>query len=503
MAVDEMRLDVDMDMDIDLDYGGEEVDLDIARLKAEAAALEAVRNGGYTEGMNGVEEAAEEGEVDVHALVAKVHVRGVNSFGPQDAENFAREHYSDELFSRVEWVDDTSINLVYDTELAAEEALLAFSAEEVMDPLEFRPAKRLTTHPDVALFARRATVSDVKVRGAHKHSRFYLDNPKYDPENRMAKRRPDDRGYRTRDYGLKRRRRDMEDDRTSRRGSQGEPWNEDLYDDDPVSVAARKERTNSYSSAESGRKRPRVTEELFPDKSSGRLRNRSASPARDGDGRFGFGEEQPARRTARPRSRTPPERRRNATNGCARDDLRKELFPGRKPAAPSALTNGHSNGAVELFPNHGSPPKIPRELFPNHKRHDARDIDREYRQVEAAVGRYSLDGADERGAHDRADNRTQRDGKPNGDLMSRISGGRDDGRLLSRPKSSSEDAGFSFKGAGSGDSFSFKGASKGNAAEGALVKELFPMKAGDGGRDLFEGRIKGRGNQRRRAEDLF
>ncbi|KAK0924833.1 hypothetical protein LTR91_008134 [Friedmanniomyces endolithicus] len=487
MAVDEMRLDVDMDMDIDLDFDGEEADLDIARLKAEAAALEASGNGGYTEAMNGMEEAAEEGEVDVHALVAKVHVRGVNSFGPQDAENYAREHYSDELFSRVEWVDDTSINLVYDTDLAAEEALLAFSAEEVMDPLEFRPAKRLTTHPDVALFVRRATVSDVKVRGAHKHSRFYLDNPKYDPELRMTKRRPDDRGYRTREYGLKRRRRDMEDDRTSRRGSQGEPWNEDLYDDDPVSVAARKERTNSYSSAENGRKRARVTEELFPDRLSGRLRNRSASPARDGDGRFGFGEEQPARRTARPRSRTPPERRRNATNGGARDDLRKELFPDKKPAAPSALTNGHSNGTVELFPNHGSPPKTPRELFPNHKRHDARDIDREYRQVEEAV-----------------DSRKQRDGKPNGDLMSRISGGRDDGRLLSRrPKSSEGDAGFSFKGAGSGGSFSFKDASKGKAPEGALVKELFPMKAGDGGRDLFEGRIKGHGNQRRRAEDLF
>jgi len=43
MAVDEMRLDVDMDMDIDLDFDGEEADLDIARLKAEAAALEAVR----------------------------------------------------------------------------------------------------------------------------------------------------------------------------------------------------------------------------------------------------------------------------------------------------------------------------------------------------------------------------------------------------------------------------------------------------------------------------
>ncbi|KAK0260878.1 hypothetical protein B0A54_01312 [Friedmanniomyces endolithicus] len=503
MAVDEMRLDVDMDMDIDLDYDGEEVDLDITRLKAEAAALEASGNGGYNEATNGVEEAAEDGEVDVHALVAKIHVRGVNSFGPQDAENYAREHYSDELFGRVEWVDDTSINLVYDTELAAEEALLAFSAEEVMDPLEFRPAKRLTTHPQVELFVRRATVSDVKVRGAHKHSRFYLNNPKYDPELRMTKRRPDDRGYRTRDYGLKRRRRDMEDDRTSRRGSQGEPWNEDLYDDDPVSVAARKERTNSYSSAENGRKRARVTEELFPDRASGRLRNRSASPARDGDGRFGFGEEQPARRTARPRSQTPPERRRNATNGGARDDLRKELFPDKKPAAPSALTNGHSNGAVELFPNHGSPPKTPRELFPNHKRHDARDFDREYRQVEQAVGRYSLDGADERGTHRRADNRKQHDSQPRGDLMARISGGRDDGRLQSRPKSSEGDVGFSFKGAGSGGSFCFKGASKGKAAESGLVKELFPMKAGDGGGDLFEGRIKGRGNQRRRAEDLF
>lgn len=87
--------------------------------------------------------------------------------------------------------------------------------------------------------------------------------------------------------------------------------------------------------------------------------------------------------------------------------------------------------------------------------------------------------------------------------MARISGGRDDGRLQSRPKSSEGDVGFSFKGAGSGGSFSFKGASKGKAAESGLVKELFSMKAGDGGRDLFEGRIKGRGNQRRRAEDLF
>ncbi|TKA45997.1 hypothetical protein B0A55_13416 [Friedmanniomyces simplex] len=457
--------------------------------------------------MNGVDEGAEEGEVDVHALVAKVHVRGVNSFGPRDAENYAREHYSDEAFKRVEWVDDASVNLAYGTDLAAAEALQAFSAEEVADPLELRPGKRLTTHPNVELIVRRATVSDVKVRGAHKYSRFYLDHPKYDPEVKMAKRRLDDRGYRTRDYGLKRRRRDIKDDRTSRRGSQGEPWDENLYDDDPVSVAARKERTNSYSSAENGRKRARVTEELFPARANVRLRDRSASPGRDGDGRFGFREEQPRRSTARPRSPTPPERRRDVNNRNARDNLRKELFPDKKPAASSALTNGHTNGAVELFPNHSSPPKTPRELFPNHKRHDARDIDREYRSVAEAVGRYSLDGVDERDTYDRTDDRSQRDSKPRGDLMSGISGGTDGkssyGRLHDRPRSSGTDAGFSFKGADRGESFTFKGASREKASESTLVKELFPMKAGGGGKDLFEGKIKGRGNQRRRAEDLF
>ena len=36
-------------------------------------------------------------------------------------------------------------------------------------------------------------------------------------------------------------------------------------------------------------------------------------------------------------------------------------------------------------------------------------------------------------------------------------------------------------------------------------QELFPLKAngGIGGKDLFDGRIKGRGAQRRRAADLF
>jgi len=462
--------------------------------------------------MNGTDEAAEEGEVQVHALVSKVHVRGVDSFTTQDVENYAREHYSDALFHSVQWIDDTSVNLIYDTELAAAEALLAFSADQVADPLEVRPGKRLITHPDVELFVRHATVSDVKVKGASKSSRFYLLHPEHDPENR-PKRRLDDRSYRTRDYGgrdygYKRRRRDTEDERTSRRDSQGEPWNEDLYDDGPASVAARKDRSNSHSSAEPINKRaPRVTQELLLGRQNGRLRDRSASPVRDGDGRYGFGEEQPRRRTARPRSPTPPERRKATSNHEARDTLRKELFPNKRPASRGTPDQSHTNGARELFPNNSPAPNTPRELFPSHKRHDARDLDREYREVAHGISRFDLDGTHERDTYRRTDDR-----KPRGDLMSRMSGGPSSksnyGRLQDRPSSAmSSDSGFSIKGASRGEDYSFKGASKEPASASTLPKELFPLRTGGGGgkggEDLFADRMKGRGSQRRRAEDLF
>ena len=425
--------------------------------------------------MNGVEEAVEEGEVDQFAPLPKVHVRGVNSLNTNDLRNFATEHFSDELFKRVEWVDDTSANLIYDTELTAAEALQALSAEERADPLEARSAKRLTTHPDVELFVRQAVESDVKVKDARLYSRYYLDNAA-DPENphgnRRGKRTFGDRNYRQRDYGngYKRRRYEVEDDNYSRRGSQGEPFDVNLYDDDPASVAARQERSNSYSSGDNSRKRARTTEEVLPDKSSGRLRDRSASPGRDGDGRYGFQDDQPRRRTARARSPTPPEVRKNRQNRGARDLLAKELFPNKK-AVNSALTNGHTtNRSGDLFPNHSSTPKTPRELFPTHKRQEARDLDSERRYVEEGIGRYSIDGTNERDTYhgkaatnDRNSKRNERDSKPRGgDLFSRISGGptidKSYGRLQDRPNSSGEGESFSFKGAGS--DFNFLGAGK-------------------------------------------
>ncbi|KAK5110748.1 hypothetical protein LTR62_005625 [Meristemomyces frigidus] len=497
------------DVDFDVDYG---MDEDTARMMAEAQALQAQTNDADVEDMNGVEEAVEEGEVDQQAPVPKVHVRGVDSLSTRDVENFANEHYSDDLFKRVEWVDDTSANLVYDTDVAAAEALIAFSAEERADPMDLRPAKRLTTHPSVELFVRQAVEADVKIKNAHVRSTYYLHNSE-DPENphgnRFGKRKYGDRGYRTRDYGRdhgqKRRRHEEGDEQYARRGSGDAAFNENLYDDAPVSVATRPERRDSYSSAEVSKRRPTKGGELLLAKADGRLRDRSASPVRDGDGRYGFADDQPRRQTARPRSKTSPRRAKN--NHAARDLLTKELFPGKKAANSTPLTNGNTNDLMDLLPNHASPEKTPRELFPSHKRQEARDIDHEYRTVSIDISRYSLDSNNDDRYNHKAPNKRKENG---GDLFARITAGeKTHGRL-----NGDSDGGFSVKGAGrvSDAGISIRGASGGernmvsSSSSSSLPKELFPMKAGTGGdggggRDLFDARVNGRG-RRRRAEDF-
>jgi hypothetical protein len=48
-----------------------------------------------------------------------------------------------------------------------------------------------------------------------------------------------------------------------------------------------------------------------------------------------------------------------------------------------------------------------------------------------------------------------------------------------------------------------RGSDQGFAIKGASVKELFPDRFGNSGKELFAEKIEGRGRQRQRAEDLF
>ncbi|KAI7355416.1 hypothetical protein KC354_g10807 [Hortaea werneckii] len=540
-------------MDMDVDYSADQEE--IARLQAEAERFDAQTNGTSDafDSMTGMEEAAEEGEIDENAPeTTKIYLQGVDRFQPMDVKAYATEHYSTDFLNKnLEWVNDSAVKLVYDTEVAAEEALQAFSAEEQTDPLILRRAKPLNTIPDVELFVRQAVTSDVKAKNARLHSRFYLDNPDFDPELRQRRWEENQRKYRERGWAQQsKRKRDVGDELYSRRRSRdgSESFDVDLYDDKPQAEVKRSEQPESQrGDGELGRKRRRNQGgDLLAGRDNRRLRDRSASPMRDGDGRFGFAEEQPRRPTPRARSPTPPRARSSRDNHSARDNMRKELFADRSTAASgTALTQGNGYGSnTDLFPEYSSPSRS-RELFPNHKRQAAHDLDMDYsnrqvNQVTERMGRYSLannafGGAvnhynPAKHAYDfrstdnqksrRNNDRHRQDRKPR-DLFERIGNGKpmgessygrlQNGPSLSNSQPEDDGPGFSFKGAGkNADSggFIFKGASSKEKTENPLVKELFPLNksgagGGSGGKDLFDGRIKGRGSQRRRAEDLF
>lgn len=172
-------------MDIEFEF-----DPEIARLQAESAALNALPSAMEADTDNTAPDAdamVEDGEVHPSDAVAnKIHLSGVEALTTHDIEIFAHDNNPSEDRNadvvKVEWVNDHSANLVYPTDAAAAAALKAFSVTPTEDPLETRRAQSLLTNPDVELYVRQAVVTDVKVKGAAAHSKFYLHNPQFDRE---------------------------------------------------------------------------------------------------------------------------------------------------------------------------------------------------------------------------------------------------------------------------------------------------------------------------------
>ena len=121
----------------------------------------------------------------------KVHIRGLDNLTTDNIRQFAGEYYSLDNFQRVEWIDDTSANLIYESAEAASEALNALSdlpdgAAQHVAPLQMRKARALPSNSEAELYIRQATLADKKAPRAHERSRFYLMNPDHDPRERKA-----------------------------------------------------------------------------------------------------------------------------------------------------------------------------------------------------------------------------------------------------------------------------------------------------------------------------
>ncbi|KAH8174282.1 nuclear cap-binding protein subunit 3 domain-containing protein [Sarocladium implicatum] len=209
----------------------------------------------------------------------KIHIRGVDALHTDDIKAYVKAHHGP--VDRVEWIDDTSANLLFSSEAITRDAFRALSTVEIADPTalaigETLPAKAVDGKPEVSLLVRFALESDKKEAGAASRSRYYLLHPEHDPEERRRRQQESRSRYRDRDG------RDHRRDGGRRRRDSGERpvrFEASMYDDAPVSSRSRDSDSDDRSRSHARENRGK---ELFADR-RGSARNRSASPARDRD----------------------------------------------------------------------------------------------------------------------------------------------------------------------------------------------------------------------------
>ncbi|KFY84251.1 hypothetical protein V500_09465 [Pseudogymnoascus sp. VKM F-4518 (FW-2643)] len=455
-----MATDMDIDMGLDMDIGQEYSNLDIEQDTQDFNQIELHPD------LSAAPISTDPTDPELATVIPhKIHLRGLDDLTTKDIKSFAEEYSAGQPLERVEWIDDTSANIIYSSPEAASAALEAFVATDLLpaaySTLDMLPAKPFPNFPNTRLLIRLAVEGDKKKPGARERSRFYLLNPEHEPQERRPR---DDRGrrgegrnrsrrdnYRSRDY----------DDREPRRRS--DDFDASMYDDEPSPARGPRD-PESESGATSGYRNQRsqrvrfagVGKELFPERitsrSNGRLRNRSASPMRDNEG-----------------------------------DLILDVRPsgGRGGRARSANDGGANRRKAQLIKDRlKASASEPLELFPRkagaRAGNDAADSTADLFADKLRIP--SLDGANDRLS-----------AKP--DLMSRIS----------KVGASDADSQPSFKIRGTArqpvqDGFSIKGL----AASGQERRELFPGKAGgNAGKELFADRLEGRGGRRQRAEDTF
>lgn len=434
-----------------------------------------------------------------------------------DIYAYSKEHFALESPIRIEWIDDTSANIVYSTAAVAAKALnqLALHPTKISfsPSLQLQIAKPFLSHPESNLEVRTALLTDQKRPRAYEASRFYMMHPEHDPREQRRHDRSDRNSFD--DY--KRRRYSHEEHRRRRKLDGHQGFSSTMYDDGTNATmrgtSRKSSRRDSYStrSSVSSFERRNATGETsvqsrrhMDSYRPGRVgrphpspRDRSASPGRQNS-------EQEGRRTQRRlRRRTPPppyQTRDPFPTKC--ENHGKELFPSKSVLDIRSIGNG-----TDLFPNKTSAANLKKELFPNktsisnHRRSDAFDAADETAELFASS--FGLGIPAKAGVS----------GSRN-DLIGNIAKNHAStyGRLKSLDPESEpsaveieEEIGLNIRGASKlqDSGFSIRG-SAGNTNFVGTTKELFPGKAvGNAGKELFAERLHGRGSKRNRAEDMF
>jgi hypothetical protein len=264
-----------------------------------------------------------------------IHLRGTDDMSTSDVHKYL-SLYTAEAKPRIEWIDDTSLNLVYYT---AEDARIALAhlttvPTDQIDSQALSPAQANPEKPDAKLTIRFATTSDKKERGAKDRSRWYLFHPEDDPDSRPRQRRTRDGPY-------------SKAGRHEQRLAKGTPGGADLF-------AAR---LGEIPSLRSERLATGVKADLFEEKVA------KKEPA-SGEDLFASRVQDAAKKAQRPRSHLKDDRSLPANDLFARigptdnsalslaDRISSsrskgtDLFPGRAPDASGDLRDRISGGPI-------------------------------------------------------------------------------------------------------------------------------------------------------------
>ncbi|KAK0515766.1 hypothetical protein JMJ35_001800 [Cladonia borealis] len=469
MPVDEM----DVDMDIDLGPIDVFAEGDLDELNTPQSALTVPQS--QSNGNGAILHSGIGSEAEITPL--KIHMYGLNDLTTSDIEAFAAEHFPSRPPTKVEWIDDSSANIVFEDEATTVQALEQFSLASEIDVTQLpnaqlRRAKPLSTHPESDLQVRIAFTTDQKRPRAYEASRFYMMHPEHDPRE---KRRRGERTnhYHTGDY--RRKRYNDEEHRRRKRNDAEDGFDASMYDDNGPS--SRRGSTDSFSDIRSsdGGRRSRHRGDSYRPARNRASRDRSASPGR-------------SRRTP------PPSYRTRDPHPFPQENKGKELFPSKSEPNGNLTQSGK-----DLFSNKLLAAGLKKELFPHkanviiHRRSDAFDAADE--TADLFANRLSVPFKTGRN-----------EGKSLADRITNVPAA-SNGRLnASDPEPvdntpDMEDTGFSIRG---GSSLQDKGFSIRGSAAAGTIKELFPGKAvGNAGKELFAEKLQGRGGRRNRAEDMF
>lgn len=410
----------------------------------------------------------------VTATPHKIYIQGLDDLTTQNIKQFSSENFPDNAPTRVEWIDDTSANIVFETPATAMSALKSFTlalGNGVLPPdLQLRPAKPLSTHPASSLQVRTALFTDQKRPRAYEASRFYMMHPEHDPrENCRRNSSHNNSEYRNRRYG-------DEENKRRRHKDREEGFTASMYDDNGPSSKRDSMVSSPDNRSDEGSSHHRHRGDSYRPARRHRnriSRERSASPDRQ-------------------QQTPPPAYRSRDPHPFPSENKGKELFPSK-----SADNGERRNVGKDLFSNRIVAASIKKELFPhktnavNHRRSDAFDAADE--TADLFANGLSVPFSDEH--------------KSSKNLADRISNGPDlsHGRLNSEVSESSinirgiSDHGLNIRGvsAQQEQGFSIRGGAAGT------IKELFPgKKIGNVGKELFAEKLEGRG-RRNKAEDMF